>query len=82
MKKQRNIYADGTNRFKVCTRGGRWGEKCEILQLRAFRSTPLCLPIVVARASLLVAIGTRRNAQTFGTTLVAEKQAWLLVLCL
>lgn len=39
------------------------------------------LPVVVARAYLLVAVNTRRNTEAFGTALLAEEHAWLLVRC-
>jgi len=48
---------------------------------RAFGSSPFGLPVVVAGAHLLVAIGSRRHTQAFRTTLLAEEQTWLLVLC-
>lgn len=49
---------------------------------RAFWSTKLSLPVVVARTDLLVAIRTWRNTQALGTTFVAEEQTWLLVFCI
>lgn len=53
----------------------------EYIVLRAFGSSLLGLPVVVARAHLLVAVSARRNTQTLGATLQAEEHAWLLVRC-
>jgi len=41
--------------------------------LRAFGSSPFGLPVVVARANLLVAIIARRHTQTLSTTLVTKE---------
>jgi hypothetical protein len=41
----------------------------EYIVLRAFGSSLLGLPVVVARAHLLVAVSARRNTQTLGATL-------------
>lgn len=46
---------------------------------RAFGSSSLGLPVIVAGANLLVSIGSRRHTQAFSTTLLAEEHAWLLV---
>jgi len=53
----------------------------KIEDLRAFGSSPFGLPIVVTGAYLLVAVGSRGHTQAFRTTLLAEEQTWLLVLC-
>jgi hypothetical protein len=47
---------------------------------RAFGSSTLGLPVVVARANRLVPIVARRNAKALGTTLLAEEHAWFVVL--
>ena len=52
-----------------------------IFNLRAFGSSFLGLPVVVARAHLLVANDARRNTFAFGTALLAEEHARLLVRC-
>lgn len=49
---------------------------------RTFGASSLGLPVVVARAELLVPICAWRDAQALGTALLAEKQTWLLVLCI
>jgi hypothetical protein len=41
--------------------------------LRAFGSSPFGLPVVIARANLLVAIKSRRHTQTLCTTLVTKE---------
>ena len=46
---------------------------------RALGSSFLGLPVIVARANLLVAISARRNTEALGAALKAEKHAWLLV---
>jgi len=48
--------------------------------LGAFGSSSFGLPVVVARANLLVAISSRRHTQALGTALLAEKQTRFLVL--
>lgn len=50
------------------------------INLRAFGSSTLGLPVVVAGTETLVAIVAWRNTQTLCTTFIAEEQAWLLVL--
>lgn len=47
---------------------------------RALGAATLSLPVVVARAHLLVAVKARWDAQALGAALVAEEEAWLLVL--
>lgn len=47
--------------------------------LGALGASPLGLPVVVAGAGLLVAVGARRHAQALGAALVAEEEARLLV---
>lgn len=58
---------------KLITDGGRI--------LRAFGAPLLGLPVIVARAHLLVAISARRNTQARGAALETEEHAWLLVRC-
>jgi len=48
--------------------------------LGAFGASFLGLPVVVAGADSFVAIETWGHTQALCTTLVAEEQAWLLVL--
>lgn len=48
-------------------------------KLGTLGATFLRLPVVVAGARLLVAVGARRHAQARGAALLAEEQAWLLV---
>ncbi|GLT43580.1 hypothetical protein SLA2020_175190 [Shorea laevis] len=48
---------------------------------RAFGSSTLGLPIVVARAHRFIAIVARRNTEAFGTAFLTEKHAWFTVLC-
>lgn len=59
----------------------KWREVSEqqVHNLRAFRSSPLGLPVIVARAELLVPVCSWRYAQAFGATLLAEEHAWLFV---
>jgi len=45
----------------------------------AFGTSSLGLPVVVAGAGVLVAVGARRHAQALGAALVAEEEARLLV---
>lgn len=47
--------------------------------LGALGAAFLGLPIVVARACLLVAISAWRNTQASSTTLLTEEHAWFLV---
>ena len=47
---------------------------------RAFGSSTLGLPVVVARANSLVPIVPRRNTEALGTALLAEEHAGLVVL--
>ena len=49
--------------------------------LRTFRPASLGLPVIVARADLLVTIRPWRHAQAFRATLLAEEHARLLVRC-
>ncbi len=58
------------------------GNKIEVWGSRAFGTSSFCLPIVVARAGLLVSISSRRHTQALCTTLLTEEHAWLLVSCL
>jgi hypothetical protein len=46
---------------------------------RALGCSFLSLPVIVARANLLVAISARRNTQALGAALEAEEHAWLLM---
>lgn len=48
---------------------------------RAFGTSFLCLPVVVARAHSFVTIVAWRNTQAFLTTLLTEKHARFVVLC-
>lgn len=49
---------------------------------RAFGSSTLGLPVVVAGAHRLVPIVARRDTQTLGTAFLAEEHAGLVILCL
>ena len=46
---------------------------------RALGASLLSLPVVVARAYLLVSSSPRRNTETLCTALLTEEHAWLLV---
>lgn len=52
-----------------------------VINSRAFGSSSLCFPVVVAGARLLVSISPRRNTLAFETALLAEEQAWLFISC-
>eukprot|EP00252_Welwitschia_mirabilis_P021185 TRINITY_DN5355_c0_g1_i1.p3 TRINITY_DN5355_c0_g1~~TRINITY_DN5355_c0_g1_i1.p3 ORF type:complete len:150 (-),score=11.07 TRINITY_DN5355_c0_g1_i1:68-517(-) len=51
----------------------------EEMESGTFGTALLSLPIVVARANLLVAVGAGRHAQAFCAALLTEEHAWLLV---
>ena len=52
------------------------------MRLRAFRATLLGLPIVVARATLLVTVEAWWDTQAFPAAFLAEEHAWFVVLSL
>lgn len=54
-------------------------QKCWF-NLRAFGSSTLGLPVVVARAYGFVAVIARRDAEALGTAFLAEEHAWFVVL--
>lgn len=47
----------------------------------ALGASSLGLPIIVARTSLLVAIGARGHTQTLCAAFLTEEHAWFLVGC-
>lgn len=51
-------------------------------KLRALWSTLLCLPVIVARADLFVAIEAWGHTEALAAALLAEEHAGFMVLCL
>ena len=52
-----------------------------MVRSRAFWSSLLSLPVVVARAHSFVTIETRGNTEALPAALLAEEHAWFVVLC-
>lgn len=52
-----------------------------MVRSRAFWSSLLGLPVVVARAYSFVTIETRGNTQALPAAFLAEEHAWFVVLC-
>ena len=52
-----------------------------MVRSRAFWSSLLGLPVVVARAHSFVTIETRGNTEALPAALLAEEHAWFVVLC-